>query len=82
MVWSEIVWFQIINLMVWVGSGVGQSVIQFSTKHIFNFCIYNDVTFLDFFQHLKSHNARYTKNNKYTFGHPVNITMKMCFIKN
>ena len=25
MVWSEIVWFQIINLMVWIGSGVGQS---------------------------------------------------------
>ena len=25
MVWSEIVWFQIMNLMVWAGSGVGQS---------------------------------------------------------
>ena len=25
MVWSEIVWFQIMNLMVWGGSGVGQS---------------------------------------------------------
>ena len=25
MVWSEIVWFQIMNLMVWVGPGVGQS---------------------------------------------------------
>ena len=25
MVWSKIVWFQIMNLMVWVGSGVGQS---------------------------------------------------------
>ena len=25
MVWSEIVWFQIMNLMVWVGSEVGQS---------------------------------------------------------
>ena len=26
MVWSEIVWFQIMNLMVWAGSGVGKSV--------------------------------------------------------
>ena len=25
MVWSEIVWFQIMNLMVWAGSGVGKS---------------------------------------------------------
>ena len=25
MVWGEIVWFQIMNLMVWVASGVGQS---------------------------------------------------------
>ena len=25
MVWSKIVWFQIMNLMVWVGSEVGQS---------------------------------------------------------
>ena len=25
MVWGEIVWFQIMNLMVWAGSGVGQS---------------------------------------------------------
>ena len=29
MVWSEIVWFQIMNLMVWAGSGVGKSVIYF-----------------------------------------------------
>ena len=26
MVWSKIVWFQIMNLMVWAGSGVGKSV--------------------------------------------------------
>ena len=25
MVWNEIVWFQIMNLIVWVGSGVGKS---------------------------------------------------------
>ena len=28
MVWSEIVWFQIMNLMVWAGSGVGKSAID------------------------------------------------------
>ena len=27
MVWSEIVWFQIMNLMVWAGSGVGKSAV-------------------------------------------------------
>ena len=27
MVWNEIVWFQIMNLMVWAESGVGQSAV-------------------------------------------------------
>ena len=33
MVWSEIVWFQIMNLMVWAGSGVGQSVDGWVNAH-------------------------------------------------
>ena len=38
MVWSKIVWFQIMNLMVWVGSEVGQSVSRNFPLGIFDQC--------------------------------------------